>query len=601
MSRLSPPSTAGVRAPSSEAWQCCPGTSAPASLHVRSPQWGGIGYRPLSKSVKVFDFDFADVPGPDGREIDLHFPADVSGTVNAVVCWWRCFLDKDRTVVMNTSPAGQESSSKVSRDHWRQAVYVMHRPVHVKAGNSVRTVARHDDVTIWFGTLEATQVRLSPSERDAHRSTGLQKTNSSTRYSTASPKTVTKSLAGDKSQTGEQICGHRGAVSVGIKHQEETAVDERSGAYPPVCVCGLHRTCSPYRVWMLNDEQRIAAFRSAIKAVMDDLGAGEELRGDVTPRSRRSVIACISDGFFLPIIAAQEGASDILSTPPSATSEALYRVVYRANGISDETIRVFSGGFSSFYEILSPPPGSPSVYSEVGKIDVVLGEPFFADLSSTWPMESLMLFWCVRTALEGYGCFSPRTRFVPARARLLACAFSCELLFRGRRRVGIVEGIDMSAVNDGLGCSWKPNKVGENSVAPQGENSDPSTQGQDIESVRLAEYPHELLSRPTAILDLDMSKPLCDLHGGIREIRCGNPEGLAPSRKKEDAVCHGVVLWLDIWLDENGVQRLSTGLDTPYWPQGLLFFEEGWVVPPSRRSFNLQANLVDGHLKLNVS
>ncbi|CAM9989019.1 unnamed protein product, partial [Hapterophycus canaliculatus] len=65
--------------------------------------------------------------------------------------------------------------------------------------------------------------------------------------------------------------------------------------------------------------------------------------------------------------------------------------------------------------------------------------------------------------------------------------------------------------------------------------------------------------------------------------------------------CHGVALWLDIWLDEEGLHRLSTGPEKLCWPQGVLFFDEGWMVPPCGRSFHLRAGLEDGALSVDLS
>lgn len=396
--------------------------------------------------------------------------------------------------------------------------------------------------------------------------------------------------------------------------------EEPESAFPPVCLCGLHRTCPPTRIWMLNDEQRAAAFRLVIGAVLTNHGGGAKRQsgrgakhssgGVVADARKDTVCACVSHGFLLPLLAAQEGASVVLEIPPSATAAAVCRDVYRANGIDDSKIQPFffdgGGGLANFYDVLSPPPGSADFFARVGKLDAVIGEPYFADLSSSWPLEPLLLFWCVRTALEAGGCFSPRTRVVPARARLLACPFACDLLFRGRRRVGTVEGIDMSAVNAGLGCT-RVSRGGSSDVGGVtggGDEQEEWEGGQPpgaVESVRLQDYQHVLLGPPTAVLDMDLTRPLCDLRGDRVEIGCRFPESASSGAQKMPVTCHGVALWLDIWLDEEGGHRLSTGPEASYWPQGLLFFEEGWSVTPCGRSFHLEATLEDGALTVNVS
>lgn len=610
-------------------------------------------------------------------------------------------MDKDRTIEMSTRPLrprplkerldeaakpeeeeGVEKESGLSdappvRDHWRQSVHMLCRPVKVRAGDAVRALACHDDSTIWFDAVEREDESTPSADQDAlaaatiGKSTALQASDCETVTASgaalaapAAPvSTEPMQVPGPSREVKGVELGKRGGQGH-ISTGNVTAQAPKARPFPPACVCGLHRTCPPSRIWMLNDEERTVAFRSAIKAaILGDSGRhhvhGSEAPGQkkthtapdadapspAVKRRRQTTaaavcVACISDGFLLPLLAAQEGASEVLEIQPSAGYGAVCRDVYRANGI-DDVIRPFPGGVSSVYDLLVPSPASSASADSNGfglagkKLDVVIGEPFFADLStSAWPLESLLLFWCVRSALEARGCFSPRTRVVPARARLLACPFACDLLFRGRRRVGTVEGVDMSAVNRCLGCHHgtaqqrRHNSVGgddggnSNSASQQDEGAATGTcwRPGDVESVRLSEFGHELLGPPAVVLDMDLTRPLCDLRGGRKEIRCqgaqnhsategeeaGEAQGIAaaPNKRQEGAggvVCHGVALWLDLWLDEEGLHRLSTGPETFYWTQGLLFFDEGWRIPPCGRSFHLEVALEDGALSVDVS
>ena len=591
-------------------------------MHARPPRWGGVRFRPISSSVRVFEFDFTDLPGVIGRKRRLRFPVDAAGTVHAVVCWWRCFMDEGRSVVMSTSPEAAESPGP-RRDHWRQSVYLLNHPVVVEAGNAVQAVACHDDNAIWFNDFESdkgvpppgTEVAGSSSQSPEQGPNGRELfTTTAAAGEPAGAATgevrasATESSTGSMETPRDAIAPNCGGKCTGVPQEPE-------GAFPPVCLCGLHRTCPPVRIWMLNNEERTAAFRSVIGAALSNHGGGAERQdgrgaknsGFATDdASKDTVCACVSDGFLLPLLAAQKGASVVLEIPPSATAAAVCRDVYRANGIDDTKVQPFSNGsgLANFYDILSPPPGSADVFARVGKLDAVIGEPYFADLSSAWPFESLLLFWCVRTALEAGGCFSPRTRVVPARARLLACPFACDLLFRGRRWVGTVAGIDMSAVNSGLGCT-RVSRGGNDGggVAEAGGEQEESEGGQPgtVESVRLQEYQHVLLGPPTSVLDMDLTRPLCDLRGGRVGFGCHFTEKVTSGAKTKPDTCHGVALWLDIWLDEEGCHRLSTGPEASYWPQGLLFFEEAWSVMPRGESFHLEASLEDGALKVDVS
>lgn len=691
MSRLLPStaksSCGAFLPPSSRNWECCPGTAAPASMHAR--------FGALSPSVRIFDFDFSStghpLPGPEGRTDVVRFPIDDTigddSVVHAVVCWWRCFMDKDRTVEMSTSPppppkgpldnkdaipedeVGTESSSAAppSRDHWRQSVYMLSRPVKVGAGDAVRALACHDDSTVWFDAVER-EDEPTNFDREAlaaaafHRSPALQVSDGGTEIGAGAATTTPAAPAfnGPKQipdpaqdlKRADRGKGEEGHISTG----NVTAQDSKAGRSPPACVCGLHRTCPPSRIWMLNDQERTAAFRSAIRSVIlghsghhliDRVEEQQESRtapnaaAATAPAIKRRqttamCVACISDGFLLPLLAAQEGACEVFEIQPSAGYRAVCQDVYCANGVDVDVdrngddqrrvVRPFPGGVSSVYDLLLPSPAPASAdendFGSAGKkLDAVIGEPFFADLSAAaWPFESLLLFWCVRTGLEARGCFSPRTRVVPARARLLACPFACDLLFRGRRRVGTVEGVDMSAVNDGLGCHGTRkgrHGVGGDDGRSSAEDEEAGTwRPGDVESVRLSEFGHELLGESTVVLDMDLTRPLCDLLGGRKEIRCRGAQHHAttepgaaqrkatPNKRGEggdDVMCHGVALWLDVCLDEEGLHRLSTGPEALYWPQGLLFFDEGWLVPPCGRSFHLEVALEDGALGVNVS
>lgn len=534
MSRLAE-GNPGVAVPCSEVWLRCPGAAAPAAMHVRPPRWGCVGFQPLSLSERLFNFDFTNLPDSRGRQHGLRFAVAKTGSINAVVCWWQCFMDKDRAIGLDTAP--REYPSVPVRNHWRQSVYLMPRPIQVTAGEVVETVAYHDDDMIWFSTLRRREVP-EPVAPDAD-----------------SPGTL--SGQGKIQETLIQ------------ENRESEAVAISTG--PPVCLCGLHRTFSQSRIWMLNDEKRTETIRRALRAAV-------RLVGDL-PGQRAQVCVCVSDGFLLPLLAAQEGVTDVIEIPSSVPAHEVCQELYRANDVADK-IRAFPGRITSTYDLLSLPSRSADNLLGVGKVDAVMGEPFFADLDGAWSLESLLLFWCVRTALEGSGYFSPRTRVLPSYARLLACPFECDLLFRGRSRVGMVEGIDMSAVNDYLGI----------------RNEEEGASGH-VQSVMLQEYPHVLLGPPVPVLDMDLTRQLCDLNGDLNEITCN----LERKRAATVASCHGIALWLELWLDEEGLHKLSTGPEVGFWRQGLVFFKHELLVHAQGRKFNLRAILEDGAFRLDLS
>lgn len=522
-------------------------------------------------------------------------------------------MDEDRTVAMSTSPEATGSPGP-RRDHWRQSVYLLTDPVVVEAGDAVRAVACHDDSVVWFsGVASDKKVPVCGKHFPGSSCRSPEPGSAGGELSAIAAAAAGAAAMGAGASTAESSAGGVQTPRDSPSQGDRCAAvpQEPEGVFfPPVCLCGLHRTCSPIRIWMLNDEKRAAAFRSVIGSILGNYGRavqhnvhGDSDIGVADARINNTVCACVSHGFLLPLLTAQEGASIILEIPPSATAAAVCRDVYRANEIDDSKIQPFPGGMSNFYDVLSPPPGSADVFARMGKLDAVIGEPYFADLSSSWPFESLLLFWCVRTALEAGGCFSPRTRVVPARARLLACPFACDLLFRGRRRVGTVEGVNMSAVNGGLGRTKSVSR-GDNDRGIAGGEDEEASEGRqpgDVESVRLQEFEHLLLGLPTVVLDMDLTRPLCDLLGGRVEIGCRSTEPVVSGAKTTPVTCHGVALWLDIWLDEEGCHRVSTGPGASYWQQGLLFFEEGWSVTSGGRTFHMEASLVDGALKVDIS
>lgn len=647
MSRLLP-STANsggesFRTPSSEEWERCPGATGPVSMHEN----GMVQFRPLSPSVKIFEFDFTSrdipLPGPEGRRCKVRFPIDAiangDGEVHAIVCWWQCFMDEDRTVIMSTSPlpppkASSEfrtdppASTPPHRDHWRQSVYLLSRPVQVEAGDTVCAIACHDDSTVWFEAVAAASRRSAGSGRTVGDDGVVAGAGVPTLGTSAASRGIDNTFAPPGGNVG------------GDAHDwERETISQKTSirSFPPVCVCGLHRTCPPSRIQMLNDQHRTDAFRSAIRAILlgthkaqtqhENRGAASAVEsaagiagaapGEKRRRTASACVACISDGFLLPLLAAQEGALEVLEIQPSTAYRAMCRDVYLANGIdvgkgghgNDQrrVIRQFPGGILNVYELLTPTSADNDAFGLAGeKLDAVVGEPFFVDLSTAaWSLESLLLFWCARTALEAGGCFSPRTKVMPARARLVACPFACELLYRSRCRVGTVEGVDMSAANDGLGLERRGVDEGNHAV---GGDGDERRRPGEVESLRLSEFGHQLLGPPTTVLDMDLTRPLCDLRGGRTEIRCfgrhPRTTAVAPNdggRRECHVACHGVALWVDFFLDEQTSHVLSTGPEVLYWAQGVFFFEQGWLVPPSGRSFHLETALIDGALRVDVS
>lgn len=623
--------------PTSGSWAYCPGAAAPASMQVRPPRWGGVGFRPLSVPARVFHFDFTNLPESSGQRHEVSMSANASGTVHALVCWWRCFMDESQTIALSTAPS--EAPSVPSRDHWRQSVYMLPRPAPVEAGDLLTTIACHDDFMIWFDGVSRDHGKSGVSEASDASASNMRPGQKKGSGRNGVAEAAAAAAAASERASGREATG----MSSGATATAEGALATSVSGPPPVCLCGLHRAWPPARIWMLNHKERTESFRRAIRQILS-----KQSDKNITPVldesedcgiPRKAIVSVVSDGFLLPLIAAQEGASDVLTIPSfSATAGAVCRDVYTANCSTDK-IKAFPGGVTSIYHLLSLSQGSSDHFAAAGtKLDAVVGEPYFDDMAHSWPMEGLLLFWCVRTALESRGYFSPRTRVVPARARLLACPIECDWLFRARRSVRSVEGVDMSAVNDILGyCERESGGAPEavesgpgithEAVAERERRNKSSLQPdgdddfrEDIVSVRLSEYPQVCLAPSIVVLDMDLTRGLCDLRGGRTEIRCGGSgchrsQEMALSERSTSlysaegektlgggiSACHGVALWLELWLDEEGQERLSTGPDVGFWAQGLVLFQEPWSVPHAGRSFHLEALLKDGALRVELS
>ncbi|CAM9317219.1 unnamed protein product [Choristocarpus tenellus] len=556
--------------PSSLAWKKCRGAASAESMHISFPQRGAVSFRPLTGNELLWEFDFTDLPPPSGRRQSIRISVHSDGTVNAIILWWRCYMDKSRSIIMTTEPG--ETADPPS-DHWRQAVFLLPQPVLVLEGDILQGTAAHDTDMMWFEGVVAKRPANQPVDCDGSMEEG----NSPKRTRVQSPTAGVRGRSKSPNPPED------------FKAMPEEGSCDRADRFdciegPPICSCGLHVTADRNRIWMINDRARTTAYRAALRQLNVSTGRSPPIPEQVAQSGNDGVgpvYLCISEGFLLPLLSVQEGAACVLEFPQSPLARRVANAVYTANGVADRVKDVSSQRLSSFYDLISQEPGSLALLSTLGKFDAIIGEPYFSDIAQhCWPMEALMLFWCARSALEASGCFMPQTKVMPACARLLACPIECPFLHHAHSPVGDVEGVDMSAVNDLLGVRVN-------------HEWDPSDSGMPLPSFRLWEYPHRLLSAPITLLEMDMTKPLYNLSGHAEILFAGAVAG---------AECHGLALWLELWLDEAGEHRVLMGpKDAPYWCQGFVFFKEAWVVPDGGRGFVMTAFIEDGALRLKVS
>ena len=100
-----------------------------------------MAYRPLSQPVRIFDFDFKNLPnGEESHKVD--FEITTPGEMHAIAYWYELYLD-EKTMV-STGPGLAKLSS------WKQAVQIAENAETFQKGEKVTLSAHHDEIAIWF-------------------------------------------------------------------------------------------------------------------------------------------------------------------------------------------------------------------------------------------------------------------------------------------------------------------------------------------------------------------------------------------------------------------------------------------------------------------
>ncbi|EFJ10211.1 hypothetical protein SELMODRAFT_427398 [Selaginella moellendorffii] len=147
------------------------------------------------------------------------------------------------------------------------------------------------------------------------------------------------------------------------------------------------------------------------------------------------------------------------------------------------------------------------------KVDVLLGEPYYATYEHALPWKQLR-FWYERTTLSPL--LSENPIIVPCFGILYGMACHLPDLWQSRCRLEEVDGFD-----------------------------------------------HRSLTKPFSLLEFNMREEIQSL------------SGFAKVSVVKTGLCHGVVLWMDWVMDpENKDLVLSTGLLNPSWKQGVKLFRK---------------------------
>ncbi|XP_014662743.1 PREDICTED: protein arginine N-methyltransferase 7-like [Priapulus caudatus] len=300
------------------------------------------------------------------------------------------------------------------------------------------------------------------------------------------------------------------AISVHAHHDEyslwfsvtdsSTSCESEERDQHPVCTCSAHVACSRTRIGMLNDERRRSCWTSALSKVI----------------SSDTVCLCLSDGSFLPLIAAALEAKDVFTLNESTVMRRVIVQYINTNSLTN-------------LQILDKGPENVSA-EDLGnvKVNLVIGEPFF--YNSILPWDNLH-FWYGLSELQHH--LAPCVKILPERACIKAIAVSFEHLWKIRAPVVCAEGFDLRAFDKMIKHSAE---ISDSLIEPQ----------------PLWEYPGKALSEPFTVMDFDFRQAVTE------------QEQINSSLVVDflvDGCCNGVALWMEYQLDDS--TSISTGLTQP--------------------------------------
>ncbi|XP_062442651.1 protein arginine N-methyltransferase 7 isoform X2 [Rhea pennata] len=266
------------------------------------------------------------------------------------------------------------------------------------------------------------------------------------------------------------LTAYRDEYSVWYKLQKAREEENKADVHveSPVCRCQAHLLWNRPRIGELNDQNRTCQY---IKSLM------KVLKTD-------SVCLCISDGSLLPVLAHYLGAKQVFTLENSAVS-----------------------------------------CSVMGKISVLLGEPFFT--TSLLPWHNLY-FWYARTAVTMH--LASDVTVLPQSASLHVMIVEFQDLWRIRSPCGTCEGFDVQTMDDMI------------------KNSLNYRESREAEPHPLWEYPCKSLSDPQEVLMFDFRRTVpqhcLSAEGSLNLLRSGKS--------------HGAVLWMEYHLTAD--TSISTGL-----------------------------------------
>jgi len=356
----------------------CHGTAAVHDFQLSQLARGE--FTPLAEPVPVFGFDWTNrTPIVCDRTSVARVEALSSGTAHAVLMWWDITMDPQGEVLLSCAPywahpdTQQHKSPSAAdvpwRDHWMQAVYYLPREVRVRRRDEFNLVSSHDEYSLWFSVNDNDDVPVP----------------------------------GEVSDPG------------------------------PICLCGLHVTCSRTRAGAMNDPARHQAYSAALRAAVTE----------------GSTVLVLSEACVYAVLAARLGARRVYVVETSRITRRALQMYCRDNDV-DEVVEFVEA--EKLAETVQERP-----------VDVVFAEPFY--YGSVLPWHDLH-FWYRKQQVKEL-C-SPQTRVIPHSAELRCLGVEYTDLWKIRAPLNKVEDFDVGLFDELIesACQvadsdWEPHPLWE--------------------------------------------------------------------------------------------------------------------------------------------
>jgi type III protein arginine methyltransferase len=277
-----------------------------------------------------------------------------SGTVNAILFWWRVRLWNDIELCTGPRSACTSSSSEFAgtdgwwQDHWLQALVAI-QPRTVQQGQELLLTTAHTDLRVWFDLQD-----------------------------------------------------------VPTPGQRLPCIDT------PQCECGLHLLYNPLRIAMLSDTHRMRSMYRAIASLVQQVKSSRA--ASATPTEKRVVCLDTSDGSVCALFAAAAGAETVVSLEQHQLSHMIWSDIVEHNNLHEriallnlpahalpdhslDLLRAIRALENAEQMSMSGDDDDDDL-GQMPLIDILLNESFDTQMQYV-PITGAFSFWLQRTMLDG--------------------------------------------------------------------------------------------------------------------------------------------------------------------------------------------------------